>query len=186
MVVGGTLPESYSRNPERKEETNDMPITVNGPVIGLDGKPMEEIPGLDRQMYDFVKSNKENSDGLLNLAGVGTTTGGPVKATTPRPFIPPPAYPVMMYLPDHTHVQANTADEQQELEVQGYKIGPWSEKRQININSPETEKAALLEQNKMQATVIGLQDSKLQKMEEALKAMQDQVAKLAVDQSKKK
>lgn len=140
MVIHSRVPEPYSRNPDRIEfGEEDM---ANVQVTGLP----REMPGLKGSLTTFRKHNTEVGDALLNLAGVGTATGGIADIEDPRPEYQHQSWPAMGYHPDGREAVAETSEEAKDLEAKGFRMRQPFPKPQVAVEDPKVEKARILQE----------------------------------------
>ena len=126
--------------------------------------------GLPESLAAFDKNNRETTDALMNLSGIGTVDGKKVHHTTPRPAYQPQPFPAMLYKPGE-EITVTDAAELADAQRRGYRTEPYL-KPQVEVLDPAQEKKNLMETNKqLQAQLIQQQET-VAKLAERLEAME--------------
>lgn len=135
----------------------------NVSAIGL----QEGMGGLEESMHEFKRHHEDVGNKLMNLSGIGTATGQPVKKTEPRPGYVHQPFPMMVYHSEHGELIVNDADELQEARRQQYRDEPYLKPR-VAVEDPATEKRILQTQLKQKDGEIAQLSDVLSKAMERL------------------
>lgn len=146
--------------------------------------------GLEESLDTFKKHHSDVADKLLNMSGIGTSTGEPVKMTAPRPAYVHQAWPTMRF--HHTKGEAVAFNQQEldELYRSGYRDEPYP-KPQIAIHDPKIEKQQLQDDLKRKDGELAQLSDVLQRALARLEALegkqfdQEHVSEVEAKRSKK-
>ena len=95
-VLVSRVPVEYSRNPAHLEVGEEEYMAAQVSVLGV----QSGMGGLKESQAKFRKHHTEVGDALMNVSGVGTSTGQPVDKDEPRPGYQHQEYPKMLYKPN--------------------------------------------------------------------------------------
>ena len=122
-------------------------------VIGV----QDGMGGLKESQAKFRKHHQEVGDALLNISGVGTSTGDKVDKDEERPGYKHQEFPKMLYKPNEEVIVSNKADMEVHTKA-GWREEPYP-RPQIAVLDPATEKKNLMDTNQqLQAQLIRMQE----------------------------
>lgn len=178
-VLVSSVPEPYSRNPERNDNVSAEHVQVLGGVN--DG-----MGGLEESRAVFKKHSREVGDALLNLSGIGTMTGEPAKKDDERPGYDPRGneFPAMIYHPEKGEEIVNTRAELDQMLKMGWREEPYI-KPQVALEDPKTEKLMLQKQLKEKDGEIATLADKQSAMEREMAELRAMIHAAAESKSKK-